>query len=108
MTYERVAIVTGGASGIGLAISQRLAADGNAVVVFDLNGAAAEEEAAKIAASGATAVGLQVDVSDRPRIEAAVAEVADRFGAPTILVNNAGLDGFDPFLKIDVDKWNRI
>ena len=108
MTYERVAIVTGGASGIGLAISQRLAADGNAVAIFDLNGTAAEEEAAKIAASGATAIGLQVDVSDRPGIEAAVAEVTDRLGAPTILVNNAGLDGFDPFLKIDVDKWNRI
>ena len=105
---ERAAIVTGGASGIGLAISERLAADGNAVAIFDLNGAAAEEAAAKISASGATAAGFEVDVTDRPRIESAVAEVKGRLGAPTILVNNAGLDGFDPFLKIDIDKWNRI
>jgi 2-hydroxycyclohexanecarboxyl-CoA dehydrogenase len=106
--YERTAIVTGGASGIGFAISERLAADGHAVAVFDRDGEAAAEAADKIVAAGGTAVGFTVDVTDRPRIDGAVAEVRGRLGRPTILVNNAGIDGFDPFLKITAEKWNRI
>jgi 2-hydroxycyclohexanecarboxyl-CoA dehydrogenase len=105
---ERTAIVTGGGSGIGLAIAERLAADGLAVAVFDLNGAAADDAAAKIVAAGGTAVGLAVDVTDRPALDAAVADVRASLGAATVLVNNAGLDGFDPFLKIGIEKWNRI
>ena len=105
---ERTAIVTGGASGIGLAIAERLAADGLAVAVFDLNGEAADEAAAKIAAAGGTAVGLTVDVTDRPGLDAAVAEVRSALGPATVLVNNAGLDGFGPFLKIDLETWNRV
>jgi NAD(P)-dependent dehydrogenase (short-subunit alcohol dehydrogenase family) len=105
---ERTAIVTGGGSGIGLAIAERLAADGLAVAVFDLNSAAADDAAAKIVAAGGTAVGLAVDVTDRPGLDAAVAEVRTGLGAATVLVNNAGLDGFDPFLKIGIETWNRI
>jgi 2-hydroxycyclohexanecarboxyl-CoA dehydrogenase len=108
MSDRRVAIVTGGGSGIGLAISERLAADGHAVAIFDRDGASAEAAAAKIVASGGTAVGLTVDVTDRPRIDAAVTEVRESLGRPTILVNNAGLDGFSPFLKITAEVWNRI
>jgi NAD(P)-dependent dehydrogenase (short-subunit alcohol dehydrogenase family) len=108
VSADRTAIVTGGGSGIGLAISERLAADGLSVAVFDRDGASATETADKIGAAGGRAIGLEVDVTDRPRIDAAVAEVADRFSAPTVLVNNAGLQGFDPFLKISVEKWNRI
>lgn len=108
MTDQRVAIVTGGGSGIGLAISERLAADGNAVAVFDRDGASAEAAAAKIVASGGTAVGRTVDVTDRPRIDAAVTEVRESVGRPTILVNSAGMDGFSSFLKITAEVWNRI
>ena len=108
MSPTRVAIVTGGGSGIGLAISERLVADGNAVAIFDRDGASAEAAAEKIVASGGTAVGLAVDVTDRARIDQGVAEIRDRLGRPTILVNSAGLDGFDPFLKITAEKWNRI
>lgn len=104
----RVAIVTGGASGIGLAIAERLAADGNSVAIFDLNGEAAREAAAKIGSAGGTAAGIDVDVTDRPGIEAGVAEIKERLGRPTILVNNAGLDWFQPFLSIKVENWNRV
>ena len=106
--HDRTAIVTGGASGIGLAISERLAADGHGVAVFDRDGDAAEAAAVKIAAAGGTAVGLTVDVSERPSVDAGVAAVRERLGRPTILVNNAGIEGFDPFLKITEEKWTRI
>jgi NAD(P)-dependent dehydrogenase (short-subunit alcohol dehydrogenase family) len=108
MTDRRTAIVTGGASGIGLAISERLAADGAAVAIFDLNGEGAQGAAAKIEAAGGSAVGVAVDVTDRPGIEAAVATVRSRLGRPTILVNDAGMTGFDPFLEIPVEKWELL
>jgi NAD(P)-dependent dehydrogenase (short-subunit alcohol dehydrogenase family) len=101
----RTAIVTGGASGIGLAIAERLTADGHAVAIFDRNGDAAVAAAAKI---GGPTIGVTVDVTDRAQIDAGVAEVGERLGAPLILVNNAGLDGFAPFLKITEEAWARI
>jgi NAD(P)-dependent dehydrogenase (short-subunit alcohol dehydrogenase family) len=108
MTDRRTAIVTGGASGIGLAISERLAADGAAVAIFDLNGEGAEAAAGKIEAAGGSAIGVAVDVTDRPGIEGAVATVRSRLGRPTILVNDAGMTGFDPFLEIAVEKWELL
>jgi 2-hydroxycyclohexanecarboxyl-CoA dehydrogenase len=108
VSTTRTAIVTGGGSGIGQAISERLAADGNAVAVFDRDGQSAEATAAAIEAAGGTAVGVVVDVTDRAQIDRGVAAVRERLGRPTILVNSAGLDGFDPFLKITAEKWNRI
>jgi len=108
VTSTRVAIVTGGGSGIGLAVSERLAADGNAVAIFDRDGASAEAAADKIVGSGGRAVGLTVDVTDRAQIDRGVGEVRRLLGRPTILVNSAGLDGFDPFLSITAEKWSRI
>ena len=105
---ERTAVVTGGASGIGLAIGERLAADGNAVALFDRDGQAAQDAAAKIEAAGGSAIGIEVDVTDRAQIDAGVEEVRARLSAPTILVNSAGLDGFQPFLKIDLETWQRV
>jgi 2-hydroxycyclohexanecarboxyl-CoA dehydrogenase len=104
----RAAIVTGGGSGIGLAICERLAADGLAVAVFDRDGDSAEAAAAKIGAAGGQAMGVTADVTDRGQLDAGVAAVRERFGRPTVLVNNAGIDGFDRFLKISLEKWNRI
>jgi 2-hydroxycyclohexanecarboxyl-CoA dehydrogenase len=105
---ERVAVVTGGGSGIGLAIAERLAVDGLAVAVLDLDGEAADAGAAKIAAAGGTAVGVTADVTDRAALDAALGDVRERLGPTTVLVNNAGLDGFDPFLKITPEKWARL
>jgi NAD(P)-dependent dehydrogenase (short-subunit alcohol dehydrogenase family) len=100
---NRVAIVTGGASGIGLAIAERLAADGHAVAVLDRNAEAAVEAGERLGG-----LGLGVDVTDRPGIDAGVAEVGERLGPPTILVTSAGLECFKPFLKVDLETWNRV
>jgi 2-hydroxycyclohexanecarboxyl-CoA dehydrogenase len=104
----RTAIVTGGASGIGLAIAQRLAADGATVAIFDRDGEAASAAAKGIEGDGGAAAGVSVDVADPAQTAAGVAEVAERLGAPTILVNNAGVDGFGRFLDIDLETWNRV
>jgi NAD(P)-dependent dehydrogenase (short-subunit alcohol dehydrogenase family) len=107
-SVEKVAIVTGGASGIGLGISQRLARDGAKVAICDINAESAEAEAAKLTAEGATAIGVKVDVADRADVERAVDEVRAQLGPVTILVNNAGVEGFKPFLDISVETWNRL
>jgi 2-hydroxycyclohexanecarboxyl-CoA dehydrogenase len=103
-----VAIVTGGGSGIGLAVSERLAADGMAVAVFDRDGEAAEAVAGKIAAAGGTALGLAVDVTDRAQVEAGLVQVREQLGSPTVLVNNAGIHAVEPFLSITPETWHRL
>lgn len=109
MTATRTAVVTGGASGIGLAISRRLAADGLTIAIFDINGPAAETAAADIAAAtGATVKGYAVDVADRAKVDAAVAQVRADLGPITVLVNNAGIEQFCPFTDIDPQQWNRV
>jgi len=108
LTDARVAIVTGGGSGIGLAVSERLAADGLAVAVFDRDGAAAEAAAGKIAAAGGNALGVIVDVTARDQVEIGVAQVRERFGRPSVLVNNAGIHAVEPFLSITPEKWHRV
>jgi 2-hydroxycyclohexanecarboxyl-CoA dehydrogenase len=105
---ERTAIVTGGASGIGEAISRRLAADGAKVAIFDLNGDAAKDTAESIEKAGGTAIGVPVDVTDRGAIDAGVEETRARFANPTVLVNNAGLTTPDAFLEITAEAWNRM
>jgi NAD(P)-dependent dehydrogenase (short-subunit alcohol dehydrogenase family) len=103
-----VAIVTGGGSGIGLAISERLAADQFAVAIFDWDDEAAAAAASAIGAAGGSAIGMTVDVTSRAQIDAGVEAVRVQLGRPTVLVNSAGQDGFDPFLSITAEKWNRI
>jgi 2-hydroxycyclohexanecarboxyl-CoA dehydrogenase len=104
----RTAIVTGGGSGIGAAISRRLAADGAVVAIFDLNGDAAGGTAGSIEEAGGKAIGLRVDVADRAAINAGADEVRARLGRPAILVNSAGVTADGPFLDITAQTWNRV
>jgi 2-hydroxycyclohexanecarboxyl-CoA dehydrogenase len=92
---ERIAVVTGGGSGIGKAIAERLAADGLRVAVLDLD------------PSGAPGA-LKADVSDRAQVDAALAEVRERLGPVTVLVNAAGLDGFKRFADLTFETWQRV
>jgi NAD(P)-dependent dehydrogenase (short-subunit alcohol dehydrogenase family) len=102
------AIVTGGASGIGLAITERLARDGAKVSVFDVDGAQAERAAASIVDGGGEALACAVDVSDRAQVDAAVDQTRAALGPVLVLVNGAGKDGFDKFMDISTEQWEQI
>jgi 2-hydroxycyclohexanecarboxyl-CoA dehydrogenase len=104
----KTAIVTGGASGIGLATSQRFAREGASVAIWDINLAGAEAAAAELVKAGHKAMACRVDVSKRAEVDAAVAAVRAKFGPIRILVNNAGITDFKPFLEITEELWDRI
>ncbi|MGH7266977.1 MAG: SDR family NAD(P)-dependent oxidoreductase, partial [Candidatus Rokuibacteriota bacterium] len=87
---DRVAIVTGGASGLGRGIARALAAEGGRVAILDLNEAGARETAEAIRAAGGEAGAWRTDVTARGDIDAAVGDVLRRYGAVDVLVNNAG------------------
>jgi 3-oxoacyl-[acyl-carrier protein] reductase len=108
MTEERVAIVTGGARGIGAAIAKRLAAQGRAVGVIDLEEAATSTTVDAITDDGGRAIGIGADVSRTDDVEAAVARVAEELGAPTILVNNAGILRDNLLFKMTDDDWDAV
>jgi 3-oxoacyl-[acyl-carrier protein] reductase len=105
---DRVAVVTGGAQGIGAAVAARLAAGGATVAVIDLNGDSAAATAASIGETGAQALGLCADVSQRDQVEAAIGEVVARFGALHILVNNAGVLRDNLLFKMSDNDWTTV
>jgi 2-hydroxycyclohexanecarboxyl-CoA dehydrogenase len=105
---SRVAVITGGASGMGLASARRLAAAGNQVAVLDLDGDAATRSADEIRQTGATAIGIAVDVSDRAAVDAAMAKVRAELGPIGIIVTSAGFDRFESFTDITLEAWNRM
>jgi 3-oxoacyl-[acyl-carrier protein] reductase len=105
---QRVAIVTGAARGIGAATAKRLAKDGFAIGVVDLDAAACAPVVDAIGEAGGKAIAIGADVSDEDKVNAAVAEVAERLGAPTALVNNAGVLRDNLIFKMTVDDWNTV
>ncbi len=107
-TRGRVAVVTGGASGMGLSICRQFAATGHTVAVLDLDGEAALRVADELVADGATACGYDVDVADRPVVDDALGKVRAAFGSIDILVTSAGVVAFDTFTDISEDSWNKV
>jgi 2-hydroxycyclohexanecarboxyl-CoA dehydrogenase len=105
---RRVALVTGGARGIGRAIALALAADGRAVAIGDLLLDGAEATAADAAELGVPAVAVRVDVTDTASVADAAERAAAELGAIGVLVNNAGWDELRPFVDTDEEFWDRV
>jgi 3-oxoacyl-[acyl-carrier protein] reductase len=101
----RVAVVTGGAAGVGRGIANVLAAEGARVVVADVDGAAAEEAAAALPTES---LAVQVDVVDRAAVDAMAAATLDRFGRIDILAANAGVYRWDDLDSLTDETWDRI
>src|SRR6266540_2516942 len=104
----RVALVTGGGSGMGEATSHRLAREGMVVGVLDVDSAAAERVAAAIRESGGRAIAVTADISVRREVKAAIDAVRDAFGPIAILINNAAIESFTATEEIDEDSWDRL
>jgi 2-hydroxycyclohexanecarboxyl-CoA dehydrogenase len=107
-TNGRVALVTGGARGIGEAIVRCLAEDGLAVAVADLRAHDAEATAAAIRDAGGKAVGIELDVTGAASVAAGLAGAADTLGQIDVVVNNAGWDDLKPFVQTDEEFWDRV
>jgi NAD(P)-dependent dehydrogenase (short-subunit alcohol dehydrogenase family) len=105
---SRVAVVTGGASGIGLGVARQFVADGHQVAVLDRNGEAAEAAAADLQARGAKVLAVEVDVADKASVDAAYERVRADLGPVEILVTSAGIESFDAVLDITAEVWDRI
>ena len=104
----RTAIVTGAARGIGAAVARRLAEDGLAVAVLDLDEAACLPVVDEIVAAGGRALAVGADVADEQAVTQAVDRVAEVLGAPTVLVNNAGITRDNLLFKMDVSDWDQV
>jgi 3-oxoacyl-[acyl-carrier protein] reductase len=104
----RVAIVTGAARGIGAATARRLAEDGFAVAVLDLDEGAAKGTVEAIESAGGRALAVGADVSDADAVEAAVSRVAAELGPPVVLVNNAGVTRDNLLFKMSEADWDTV
>jgi 2-hydroxycyclohexanecarboxyl-CoA dehydrogenase len=105
---NRVAVVTGAASGMGRAVSRQLAERGHKVALLDIDGAGARRAAEELRASGADAFADEVDVSERASVDASLGKVRQALGPVEIMVTSAGIEGFVAFTEITPAAWDRI
>ncbi|HUC21721.1 MAG TPA: 3-oxoacyl-ACP reductase FabG [Streptosporangiaceae bacterium] len=105
---QRVAVVTGAARGIGAGTAKRLASDGFAVAVLDLKEGDCGATVDAITSAGGRALAVGADVSDADQVQAAVDKIASEFGAPAVLVNNAGVIRDNMLFKMTVDDWDTV
>lgn len=106
---DQVAIVTGGASGMGAAIVETLAANGAKVVIADLDLEAAEELVEKLKQAGGSALAVETDVSDQAALEKMFKQTVNEFGTLDILINNAGImDGREAIHDVTDDLWEKV
>jgi 2-hydroxycyclohexanecarboxyl-CoA dehydrogenase len=105
---NRVALVTGGAQGIGRGSAAALAAQGFRVAIADLNAEAATQTAKELAEAGGTVIAVQVNITDTASVEAGVHTVEHDLGPVEVVVNNAGWDDFMPFIATSEDFWDKI
>lgn len=109
MAGRHVAVVTGAARGIGLAIGNRLAADGYAVALWDRDRVLLDEAARTLRGDGARVLPVSVDITDRQQVERAFAQTVETLGTPTALVNNAAILGRrGPTVEASVDEWKLV
>jgi 3-oxoacyl-[acyl-carrier protein] reductase len=104
----KVAIVTGGAQGIGLGVCLRLAKEGAKVAIFDVNPDEARKTAEEIDRSGGASLAIKVDITRSAEVEAAVKQVISKFGKIDILVNNAGISLVSKVADMTEDIWDRV
>ncbi|MFE5584354.1 3-oxoacyl-ACP reductase FabG [Kitasatospora sp. NPDC101155] len=107
-TATRVAVVTGAARGLGAATAVRLAADGYAVAVLDLDETAGKDTVDRITAAGGRALAVGADVSDAEQVQAAVDRVVAELGTPVVLVNNAGVLRDNLLFKMSESDWDTV
>ncbi|MBN8838771.1 MAG: SDR family NAD(P)-dependent oxidoreductase, partial [Sphingomonadales bacterium] len=105
---DKVVIITGGAGGIGTALSARFAAEGSKVAIFDLNAASADAVVDGIKTNGGTAIGCAVDITDHDAVNEAVARIEATLGPVDVLVNNAGWDHADRFVNTTPALWQKL
>ncbi|MCJ8156602.1 SDR family NAD(P)-dependent oxidoreductase [Sphingomonas sp. LaA6.9] len=108
MNNNRVVVVTGAAAGIGLGIAERFAQDGHPTVMIDVQEDLLEQESKRLQAAGANVLACRADVANRAEIETAYSAARSRFGPISIVIPNAGIANFIPFLSMKIEDWQRV